>query len=269
MPARALGQRQMDGDAVHVGGDGAEVHGEPVLGRRPAGHLDTGQGRGAGMGDAVGRGDGPGGVAERGPRRHRHPGRHPDLQSGAGQRVVLPPDQLGGHRLSPPRVVAPVADPVSARRWRCVAARAGRAGRLVALCVLPRGSPTRQLPAAGRRELRCVRARTRRTRRTAAGTGGPPPPADAQAALTAAAGRGRRSRPAAVRTAAAPGRRGVRPRARGVRPCRYRWGRIAGIRSWNVRPFDGAPMAVMVQPPPVRCTFAMICAVYCPPPARV
>lgn len=49
----------------------------------------------------------------------------------------------------------------------------------------------------------------------------------------------------------------------------YRCGRIVGIRSWKVRPLAGVPRAVIDQPEPVRCTFAMICAVYAPPPARV
>lgn len=42
----------------------------------------------------------------------------------------------------------------------------------------------------------------------------------------------------------------------------YRCGRIAGIRSWNVRPLAGLPRAVICQPAPERCTLAMICAVY-------
>ncbi len=49
----------------------------------------------------------------------------------------------------------------------------------------------------------------------------------------------------------------------------YRCGRIAGMRSWKVRPLAGVPMAVICHPLPERCTFAMICAVYCPPPSSV
>lgn len=42
----------------------------------------------------------------------------------------------------------------------------------------------------------------------------------------------------------------------------YRCGRIAGIRSWNVRPLAGLPRAVICHPAPTRCTLAMIWAVY-------
>lgn len=54
-----------------------------------------------------------------------------------------------------------------------------------------------------------------------------------------------------------------------ARRAAYRCGRIAGIRSWNVRPLAGVPRAVICQPAPARCTFAMIWAVYWPPPASV
>ncbi len=36
---------------------------------------------------------------------------------------------------------------------------------------------------------------------------------------------------------------------------------ISDSRSWKVRPLAGVPMAVICQPLPTRCTFAMICAV--------
>ncbi len=49
----------------------------------------------------------------------------------------------------------------------------------------------------------------------------------------------------------------------------YRCGRIAGIRSWKVRPLAGVPKAVIAQPEPDRCTLAMIWAVYSPPPLSV
>src|SRR5690606_40055210 len=100
--------------------------------------------------------------------------------------------------------------------------------------------------------------------------GGPPRPSDdppcAAGAAGAAAGSARTDR-----AAAGPGRRlrdlfgAARParypglRARDVRD--YRSGRIAGIRSWKVRPLAGVPRAVMVQPVPARCTLAMIWAV--------
>ena len=65
-----------------------------------------------------------------------------------------------------------------------------------------------------------------------------------------------------------PGRRRARARSAAARPgarCRdgggYRCGRIAGTRSWNVRPTEGSPMAVICQPLPTRCTLDMTCAV--------
>ena len=53
-------------------------------------------------------------------------------------------------------------------------------------------------------------------------------------------------------------------------PQAYRCWAIAGIRSWKVRPLHGVPSAAICQPPPSpRKTFAMIWAVYWPPPVSV
>ncbi|CAM5531644.1 hypothetical protein SALBM217S_07711 [Streptomyces griseoloalbus] len=160
------GQGEQHADAVDGVGHGVQVDREPVVGGRLARHLQAGLHGGARMGHPLRAVDPSVLVAECGGGRDRCAGRDPDLQTGLGQRVVLPPHQLGRHRVGPP---------VSRR---CVG------------CAEP-----------------------------------------------------------------APARGPVRPRLP------QRTGRMAGIRSWKVRPLAGLPRAVIVQPAPVRCTLAMIWAV--------
>lgn len=93
----AHGQRQQHGDAVHRGGQGVEVHGEPVLGGGLLGHFESGQLGRARVGDPLDAVHRALLVAERGTGHDGRTGRYPDLQTGLGQGVVLPPDQLGRH----------------------------------------------------------------------------------------------------------------------------------------------------------------------------
>lgn len=165
--ADSCGQRQHDADPVHDGRHGVQVHREAVIRGGLAGDLQAGQRGHARMGHPLDAVDSAALVAENGRRHDGLAGRDPDLEPDLGERVVLPPHQLGRHRLSSPCVTCGVV----------------------------------VVPLAGRRP--------------------------------------------------------------------YSAGRIAGIRSWKVRPLAGVPRAVMFQPPPTRCTFAMICAVYAPPPASV
>ncbi len=185
-------QGEQHADAVHGVRYGVQVHREPVVGGGLPGDLQSGHGGSARVGHPLCAVDLAALVAERGPGHDRCAGRDPDLQAGPGKRVVLPPRQLGRHRLSP-----------------CVT------GASVSL----------------------VRGAYRRP----CGIGA------------------YRARPAPHGLFARPVRAGVR----------YRTGRMAGIRSWKVRPLAGEPMAVMDQPCPARCTFAMIWAVKAPPPASV
>src|SRR5262249_46643518 len=149
------GQGEQYADAVDRVPYHRQVDREPVDGGRLPGHLDPGQRGRARVGDGLGARYPPPLVAEGGGGEDRMTGRDPDLQAGVGQGVVLPPDQLGGHR-----------------------------ARLSSMQVWVGGAVRR-----------------------------------------------RRS---------------------------YRTGKIAGIRSWKVRPLAGLPMAVICQPAPARWTLAMI-----------
>lgn len=86
---------------VHLLGDGVQIDMEAQTDRGPAGHLDTREDGRTGVRDPLGAAYGALRVAERGAGHDRRPGRHPDLQSGPGQGVILPRDQLGRHRLCP------------------------------------------------------------------------------------------------------------------------------------------------------------------------
>ncbi|GDY52735.1 hypothetical protein SVIO_033580 [Streptomyces violaceusniger] len=99
--ADARRQREQHGDPVDVLGHRVEVHGEPVGGRRLFGHLYPGQlGRG-GMRDPFGAVHRAPLIAECRPGHDRIARRDPDLQTGLGQRMVLPSDQLGRHGCVP------------------------------------------------------------------------------------------------------------------------------------------------------------------------
>lgn len=219
------GQGEQHGDPVDVLGQGLQVDGEPVVGRRLPGDVEAGKLGRAGVGDPLGAAHRAPVVAEGGPGDDGRAGRHPDLQAGLGQGVVLPPDQFGRHCVVPlddgPRadgggaVLVPGAVPL----------------------VLSRCSPGR--PGAVPVRCRVVPWR---------GAGG------------TTARRPRRSVPPGTATA---------PRLAARAGGTYRCGRMAGIRSWKVRPLAGFPRAVICQPPPERCTFAMIWAVYWPPPSSV
>lgn len=150
-------QGEQHTDTVDGFRHGVQVHRETMVGGRLPGDLEAGQGRGARVGHPFDAVDPALLVAERGGGHDRRAGRDPDLQTGLGERVVLPRTSSAVMPSSP-----------------CVSCR-----------VPPAGPP-------------CVS---------------------------------------------------------------YRCGRIAGIRSWKVRPLAGVPRAVIAQPGPERCTFAMIWAV--------
>ena len=111
------GQCEQHVHPVHLLRHGAQVHGEPVLGGGLPGHLDAGELRSAGVGQparqraavrpARRRGepqvaDDPALLVAEGDRGHHGGARgHPDLQSVAGQRMVLPPYQFGRHASRP------------------------------------------------------------------------------------------------------------------------------------------------------------------------
>lgn len=96
-PARPQGQGQEHGDAVHRVGERLQVDCEPVVGRGLPGHLESGQLGRSGVGDPLDAVDRALLVPERGTGHDGRGRRHPDLQTGLGQRVILPPDQLGRH----------------------------------------------------------------------------------------------------------------------------------------------------------------------------
>ncbi len=105
--AAAPGQGQQHTHAVHGLGQRVEIHREAVLGGGLTGDLDAGEPRRPRVGHGVGARQPALLVAERhpghdGPARH-----HTDLHTGAVQRMVLPPDQLGRHRSFPLVVVRP------------------------------------------------------------------------------------------------------------------------------------------------------------------
>ena len=81
-----------------------QVHREPVVGRGLPGHLQAGPGGRARVGHPFHSVDPAVLVAERGRGHDRRAGRDPDLETGLGERVVLPPHQLGRHRPSSPCV---------------------------------------------------------------------------------------------------------------------------------------------------------------------
>lgn len=96
------GQGEQHADAVDGFGHGVQVHRETVVGGRLARHLETGLNGGARVGHPLRAVDPSVLVAQCGGGRDRRAGRDPDLQTGLGQRVVLPPHQLGRHRVGPP-----------------------------------------------------------------------------------------------------------------------------------------------------------------------
>ncbi|CAM5671357.1 hypothetical protein SCALM49S_08949 [Streptomyces californicus] len=95
------GQGEQHGDPVDVLGQGLQVDGEPVVGRRLPGDVEAGELGRAGVGDPLGAAHRAPVVAEGGPGDDGRAGRHPDLQAGLGQGVVLPPDQFGRHCVVP------------------------------------------------------------------------------------------------------------------------------------------------------------------------
>ncbi len=139
--ARRGGQGDQHTDAVDRVRHGVQIHREPVVGGRLPGHLETGLGGGARVGHPPRPADPAVLVAERGRGHDRRAGRDPDLQTGLGERVVLPPHQLGRHRLRPPAsrvmdrvpLTGPATGPVSPRMPRgpagSPASGPGRCGR--------------------------------------------------------------------------------------------------------------------------------------------
>ncbi|GAA2897674.1 hypothetical protein GCM10011428_08480 [Streptomyces violaceus] len=98
----ADGQGEQDADTVDGLRQGVQVHREAVVGGGLSRDLETGLGGRARMGHPFHAVDPAGLVAERGRGHDRRAGRDPDLETGLGERVVLPPHQLGRHRLRPP-----------------------------------------------------------------------------------------------------------------------------------------------------------------------
>ena len=66
-PPGSEGQGEEHGDAVHRVGQGIQVHGQPVVGRRLPGHLESGYPVRRGVGDPLGAPDRAPLVPERGP----------------------------------------------------------------------------------------------------------------------------------------------------------------------------------------------------------
>ncbi len=98
----AGGQGEQHADAVDGLRHGVQVHREAVVGGGLPGDFETRLGGRARVGHPLHAVDPAGLVAERGRGHDRRAGRDPDLETDLGERVILPPHQLGRHRLRPP-----------------------------------------------------------------------------------------------------------------------------------------------------------------------